>query len=359
MNNEEYLEMYNQLIKESNNGYDYWTTDLYNKAYEIVKDRLFPVVVPSYNRPDNLFSKFCNDFMKPGEEYPIYFVVRDSQREAYMNAPYIQGREYMRVISFPDEEIDNIGKTRAKIVSYFQNKVDNIIMFDDDVLDGSFTVPSYKADGVDVKSKLLTLRSSQSKKAEESPFFKPTSFGRMLAMWQVMHEIAVEKYNIGLSTCLSAGFAYMPDYCLQKSSIRLYSGCFAAFVALNLKLIKEHDINYRTILGNGHEDIDFQIRCLEDKIPMCEFRWLQFAFDGTVSTEMGRTYTDGKERYKVQAEELQNNFSHLPYLKYMCRRGVYNVRVNWNKYIETQLDIDKNNFQREIDGYTLFLNKYN
>ena len=59
----------------------HWTNDFYNNAYDIVKDRLFPIVIPSYNRPDNTFLKWYEKHHVPGYEYPIYIVVRQSQKE--------------------------------------------------------------------------------------------------------------------------------------------------------------------------------------------------------------------------------------------------------------------------------------
>ena len=62
----------------------FWTEELYEKAYNIVKDRKYPIIIPSYNRPQPIvLDKFFNDFT---EEYnwPIYFIVRKSQEEEYI-----------------------------------------------------------------------------------------------------------------------------------------------------------------------------------------------------------------------------------------------------------------------------------
>ena len=36
---------------------DCWTNDFYESAYKVVKDRKYPIIIPSYNRPDCLFLK--------------------------------------------------------------------------------------------------------------------------------------------------------------------------------------------------------------------------------------------------------------------------------------------------------------
>ena len=73
-------------------------------------------------------------------------------------------------MSFPDEEINSLGKTRKKIVESFD---DQIFMLDDDITNLYYLLPDKVVNTYKFRS-------------EEGNFF------RILAVWQILHEIAIE-----------------------------------------------------------------------------------------------------------------------------------------------------------------------
>jgi len=83
----------------------------------LLKDLKISVFIPSYRRAGKV--KTSNLFDE--DDYTV--VVRQSEEQEY--------RDYHKnVISFPDEEIDTLGKTRQKILDYAEG---NVLQVDDDV----------------------------------------------------------------------------------------------------------------------------------------------------------------------------------------------------------------------------------
>lgn len=303
----------NKVTSEELLEIDCWSNKFYEEAYDIVKDRLFPIVIPSYNRPNCGFLKWVVDKVVPGYEYPIFIVVRQSQKEMYEASEYIKYKDYVHVKAFPDELIDDIGKTREQIVKAFSKQYDYIFMCDDDITNFCHTVPYFRSNGEPKAQGVTTL-----------------NFGKTMAMWQIATEYVANKYGVMFTTGMMQGFSWVPDFINVEKSMRLLSGLPTGTVCLNLKKLKELDLNYRTLIGNGHDDLDLLIRGLEKGLINCEFRWMTYS-----SVAMGTMNFDSiQERFTQQQKEMKDNFGHIEYIKWIHQRGLDNVGINWRKVRE-------------------------
>ena len=294
---------------------DCWSNKLYENAYDIVKDRLYPVVIPTYNRPACGFLKWVNDIVVPGYEYPIYLVVRQSQKELYEASEYVRYKDYIHVKAFPDEMIDDIGKVRQQIVNAFSKKFECVFMFDDDITNFCHSVPWHRSNG-----------------EPKAQGVKSNNFGKTMAMWQLAMEYAVKKYDVAFSTGMMQGFSWVPDFINVEQSMRILSGLPTLAVCVNLRKLKENDLNYRTIIGNGHDDIDLLIRCLQKGLLTAEFRWMTYSSPG-IGTDILH-FNTAQERFTQQQKEMYENFKDVPWVKWVHVRGLDNVGINWRKVLE-------------------------
>lgn len=319
---------------------DCWSNKLYENAYDIVKDRLFPVVIPTYNRPNCGFLKWVTNVVQPGNEYPIYLVVRKSQKELYEASEYVKYHDYIHVKAFPDEMIDDIGKVRQQIVNAFSKQYDNVFMFDDDIVNFCHSVPYFRSNG-----------------EPKAQGVKCVNFGKVMAMWQLAHEYACAKYDIAFSTGMLQGFSWLPDFIKVENSIRILSGLPTLAVCVHLKKLVSSGLNYRTLIGNGHDDIDLLIRCLQNGLLTAEFRWMTYGSPG-IGTDILH-FNSVEERFTKQQAEMKQNFGDVEFVKWTHVRGLDNVGINWKKVREMYkekgiIDLtDKNYFDFWNDGKVL------
>ena len=55
------------------------------------------------------------------------------------------------------------------------------------------------------------------------------------------------------------GFSWDEKFCDSETSLRFMAGPHTLVTCLNLDVFKKKNLNYRTIRGNGHDDIDLLI----------------------------------------------------------------------------------------------------
>ena len=332
-------EKYYNISKENLTKSDFWTNKLYNNAYEKVKNRKYPLVIPSYNRPNSIMMKYIHDNTDFNEPWDIYFVVRKSQIHDYEENIYFKEMPFVKLLSFEDHLIDDAGKVRMKIIEFFNDKEEALIFMDDDITNLTYTVPFRRDSGANI-----SLAVSQK--------FAKINFARILAMWQIAMEKAIELNDKLIISCpMIAGFSWAEDYCDSEISIKYMSGAQVACFCINLKNCKTYDINFRTNVGNGHEDKDFVIRSILAGCATAEFRWLAYS-----CSSMGTDYLNlsVKERMEKQHDEMYNNFHDLDFVKFIIDRNNFkNVRINWNKATKyynkiNGTDINRKNNTRDL-----------
>lgn len=297
---------------------DFWTNRLYKTAYEIVKDRQFPIVIPTYNRPENLFLQWAISTFDKNESWPIYLVVRKSQVKMYKESKYVKDYDYIHVIGFNDDEIDDIGKVRKKIVNYFSKRYSCIFMFDDDITNFTYLVPYKRKTGMLVSQTITNINTA-----------------RLFAMWQLAMETAISKRaDLIISNTIISAFNWTPGLCDEEGSMKFMSGPQNLAVCINLKVFKKYKLNYRTIIGNGHDDIDLLIRAILAGCTVCEFRWLSFCSPG-IKTDI-LNFDNIYDRFAFQFNEMYNNFSDIDFVKFNYgKNGKPNtVGINWSRAIK-------------------------
>ena len=310
-------EKYYNYSREEITETDFWTNRLYNIAYDKVKDRKFPIVIPTYNRPENLFIKWATSNFTEDETWPIYLVVRKSQVNMYLESPYVKGYDYINVLGFEDDEINDIGKVRKKIVEHFSKSEQCVFMFDDDITKFTYTVP--------FKREKTNSKISLSVKNPKSP-------ARVFAMWQVAMEHAMSiREDLIISNAMIAGFNWIDKFCDEDTSIKFMSGPQTLAVCINLKNFIKYDINYRTLINNGHDDIDMLIRAILAGCTTCEFRWLSYFISGIGTDILG--FETVEKRFTQQYNEMYAHYNNIDFISWKHAK-FDNVGINWRKAIK-------------------------
>ena len=320
---------------------DYWTNKLYNMAYDRVKDRKFPLIIPSYNRPDNKITNFIYEHTREDEPWEIYVITRQTQQQAYEDNETFKKCPGIHTLAFPDDEINDAGKVRKRAVEYFMDKADCIFMMDDDVHDFAYTVPYRRESGSDI-----SISMTDKVRGEK------TNFSRLLAMWQVAMEETIKKHDNVIITCpMIAGFSWAPDFCNSDLGIKIMSGAQVCCLGINLKACKKYDMNFYQSKGNGHEDKDFVIRALLAGCVTAEFRWLAYQC-ASMGTDLRNVAV--KERMSQQHDEMYNNFKDVDFVKYITDRNDFkNVRINWNKATKYYNSLTGDNINRDNNAYDI------
>lgn len=336
MINEKYYEVTN-LADAANT--DFWTNKLYNIAYDKVKNHKFPLVIPSYNRPNNKITQYISEHIIDSEPWDIYVAVRESQKDLYENDEYFKKCKCIKTLAFPDDEINDAGKVRGKIVEHFIGKANGLFMMDDDVFDLTYTTPFKRSSG----NKISAAMTDKARKE---------NFSRTLAMWQVAMEETIKLHDNVIITCpMIAGFSWPEKYCDPSLGIKIISGAQVCCLGINLNACDKYKINFRTSIGNGHEDKDFVIRAILKGCITAEYRWLAYS-----CPSMGKDFlnTGVKERMAKQHDEMYANFKDVPFVKWIVDRNDYkNVRINWNAATKFYNDLTGSHITKDNNKYDL------
>lgn len=294
----------------------HWLIDFYNCAYENITTEKIPVVMPSYNRfENNRFLDNVRENMK--EDWPIYVVVRKSQKKLYeQNYGDIPNVTF---VAFKDEDINNIGKTRIKIIEYFTKRFDHIFTVDDDLQ----MIIQTKAKSSDPTYKI------QEKLFENRNLSDPA---RIFAMWQLCHLHLVNKYEGCYCTYAYINSFIINLYYSEEKSYNIGGKAICA-LCLDLKKMKKYKLNYLSSTDTGHEDIDLVIRAMKYKLYPISIKCINFK--ATISNVSVITkdmnFETVKDRVILQNKILVEKYKDNPYISLNKRD---NLIFNWNKYLE-------------------------
>lgn len=286
----------------------WWTDELYDRAYDKVKDKKYPIFIPSYNRPNPIT---VSELLKMDNEYnyPIFLIVRQSQKDNYINS---NENKYVKIISVEDNLISNSGLTRNMCVSIASNMgFKKIFMFDDDIKSIGYLVQGHTKSG-DLKSDAS----------------KSDNISKIIAMWQYAMEIASNKYNVALSSVGFRSNSWTADKCIKSNAMKLVGGHVGQVCCIDINKFNMLDINYRDNKICGHEDTDIEIRLIKEKIPTCIFQFLDCEATSMSSDNWG--YDNMVARLKSQYDIMFNNFKDLGFVKFFeDKRGLSRVSLNW------------------------------
>lgn len=287
---------------------------LYQYAKEHISDRdVPPVLVPSYNRPDaKLLQRLL---IEP--EFPIILCIRREQETLYS-----QWKDKCAFLLL--DNVHDIAETRAEIIRQVSPWLKTAFMFDDDINELDYLIPSLTRNGVE------SMRSSKLNTGYTARFMD------ILKMWLCLVEQCDKRLTI--STPL-----YRPDSWHLKNKdaeIEYNSGACIQCVYLNLENLSYAGICYKPHSLVGNEDYALQFDAMSAGLLTTVFGDLMYGCPAVNShpggCENANGYTNANERYKWYVSCAKSYYGNHPGIRYATTRrtGIESVKFNW-KYWKT------------------------
>lgn len=286
------------------------------ETYHKIKNddtKLFPICVPSYNRPNP-------DVVKSLEMYPdlpIILFIRNTEEQKKL---YHHLKDKCRIILL--EDVENIGQTRKAIVDWcIEHRITNIFMFDDDIKGVDILYPHETANGT------LCMRAHHINIGSKS-VIDPT----VLRIW--MNMIRSSDKDLTLSSPL-----YRPDSWHMKNAnadIRYNSGACIQCIHLNIKNLYKNHINYKDTEICGNEDYALQFEIMSAGLKTCVFTDLMYECPAVGSLPGGCENASGiadiNERYTKYVGLFKQNISgeNHPGIKIKTTKsGLTSIKFDW------------------------------
>lgn len=285
---------------------------LYQHIDTLIKDdEIYPICVPSYNRPNAPFLKFVDNL-------PVVLFIRKEQEDLYKDY-----KEKCKIVLL--DNVAEIGQTRKAIVDWaIKEGLSNIFMLDDDVTLLSFMMPG---------------QSSQSKDKE---FMKPyitinnipeSPDKKVFKMWVWMIEHCSDKLTI-------SGAGNRSDWwnIRYKDSQTVYnSGSTIQCIHLNIDNLKKYDINYVDTRIGGTEDYTLQYQVMAAGLHTCIFKDLVYRSPAVGNGTGGnKTNEELVEKYHKFIELFQKNImaeADKPKVGIKTSKGgVPSIKFNWVRW---------------------------
>jgi len=317
---------------DSVKDYKWWTEEFADKAYDIVKDRKFPVTIPGYNRPalPTLWNLGVNKFTDE-ENWPFIIIVRESQKQMYEEATESM-RKWVTIKAFPDEIINNAGAVRRTTQKWLNSEgVKATFQMDDDVQYLCYSSAGRKGDGY---PKAQYVRGDK---------YKPC---RALAMWQLAMEKAMREYNVFISCGQQIAFSWKEDYCWKESSMKMMCGPMTQVVCFNIEALCKEGIYHNNNADVGFDDIDFTIRVIQSGHTVCCFPWLVYGCEALGGGNGDKVSADKlRERFKKNQDTLKMNHSDKSFVSFRPKRGLDQCCLNFRearRYLNKNYDYPEN-----------------
>ena len=289
---------------------------LYEYAKGHIRDEdVPPILVPSYNRPDaKLLEKLLTE-----PELRIILCIRREQEELYSRW---KGKcEFLLL-----DNVHDIAETRAEIVRLVSPYLKQAFMFDDDINELDYLIPSLTRNGVEA------MRTSKLNTGYIPRYID------ILKMWICLIEQADPLLT--LST-----LAYRPDswHLKNKDAPTEYNnGACIQCVHLNLENMQSHGIQYQPHHLVGNEDYALQFDIMSAGLLTTVFRDLMYGCPAVNShpggCENANGYSDANERYKWYVACAKNHYGNHPGIRYTTtkRTGIESVKFNWKYWRKTE-----------------------
>ncbi len=287
---------------------------LYDRAYDIIKDDCFPIVIPSYNRPKNKLLRMFKNNNIDNYNFQAYYLVRESQKEEY--EAEVVNIKNVHIITAPDDLINGAGKARIEIIKRFNG---NIFLFDDDIQQVCFTTPTYTPKGG----------------CRFGTKYNPTDLFKILSMWQLTYMVVKEKYPeiVGSNLpCTAHTWPVTPNH-LPQYSVEFNRGPFAVLTICDVDKLKENNLTYRDN-SFGHEDLDLQFRCLMAGLKFIRINFIGYVADPPNPEFNGDKSASAMERYEKQYNQMLPYFKDVPWIKTREQKGLKMLAVDYRKYSE-------------------------
>lgn len=290
----------------------YRSLELYNKT-QIEDFDIFPICVPTYNRPNPPIISSLEQF----PELPIILFIRntDEQKNLYKHL-----KKKCRIVCLND--VHDLGETRRAIVNWcIKNKISNIFMFDDDIKGVDFLYPYETCNGT------LCMRAHHINVGTKS-VIDPT----VLRMW--IKYIRSSRKDLTISAPL-----YRPDSWHMKNAdaeFKYNSGACIQCIHLNIKNLYKNKINYIANAEGGVEDYYLQFQVMSAGLTTSVFTDLMYECPAVGALSGGCENANGikdlNERFNWYAELFLDNVSgrdHPGIKVKTTKSGLNSIKFDW------------------------------
>lgn len=289
----------------------YRSESLYEWARNNIKDEdVYPIFVPSYNRPD---AKILQHLLKE-PELPIVLCIRREQLDMYR-----KWTDKCKILLL--DNVHDISETRKAICEMAYPYYDNIFMFDDDICQIDFLSPSVTKNGKDA------MRSSRVIKGVQPRWMD------ILKMW-----IAWLQFDPSGRIAISSP-QYRPEgWNMKHANSELYpynSGTCIQCIHLNLAKLHNAQITYKPHNQVGVEDYALQFDIMSSGLLACKMTDLEYDCPSICSAPGGNSNASnisiGKERYAYYVECSKKYYGDHPGVRYAqtIRTKLPSVKFNW------------------------------
>lgn len=301
------------VIYNSNYNYEtcnndiWWTEDLYEKAYDKVADRKFPVAIISYNRPvQDTVTKLFNDFNEV-YNYPIYVFVRKSQFDDYEKN---RTSNYVKIVAFDDDLINNAGAVRRVSMNWLREQGFKFAFYADD----------------DLTKMGITTRRLNREGKWASKELKDANSAKVLAMWQIAMEYASEHHDVVYSGVSVRSQNWHKDNILKSYSLKL-GGQSSQLVCIDLEKTGQSNVHYKNNADCGWDDVDYIVQVIESghKVGMFTFLWYEYS-PMTLGNWVDNSLV---ERHQKNGDKIKEIHGDKQYLRYIVK-DTLRVKFNWS-----------------------------
>ena len=367
------VEQYFRTYNEEQRNVIWWTHILYDNAYEyIMKNNIekYIVVIPCYVKPeitdeltiDKLKKKNVFDVIRQNsiteEFYNICFVIAQSQEHLFKEA--LKEFKHATYLAVPDDQVQNIGMKRAKIVELFKNK--KIFMLDDDTskhcIDYQDIFINKTTNEEYQKSKPITTKNNTN------------NYARSFAVFQLLAEETFNQDDKCLLCLPANNIALLNTTISHDYKSATISGCPCQFFIVNCSRLLENGLNFRDSKISGHEDLDLAIRMLQQGFVYRLIGSITFNVPGLINPVLEKNNAHGYknivERFETYYEIMKNMYGNIEWVRFVREekdkgnlfggRGVPNIKIDIRKWktINNIVDTEYEN----LDVCTKYINMF-
>ena len=269
-----------------------------------------PIFVPSYNRPNPILL----ERLSKEPELKIVLCIRREQYDMYK---HWEGKVYSIMLL---DNVHEIGETRQRIIENIGDSFSHIFLFDDDVQELDYLIPSLTRGGKEAMrtSKLVN---------EYIPRYTD-----VLKLWLYYISLMNEP-----KTTISCPL-YRPDSWHMKNKdaiLSFNSGDCKQAVWLNVYNMRQYNINYKPNYIVGTEDYALQFDIMNAGLVSLVVTDLMYGCPAINShpggCENANGISDPNERYKWYFDHAKDYYGNHPGIRYTksIRTKVDTVKFNW------------------------------
>ena len=215
--------------------------------------QLDPICIASYSRPDAVLLGALkqNNIFKGS-----LLFVRKEEYEIYE-----KWSDFFKIIKL--KGVDNIGDTRRVVVNYcVAHGIDNMYLLDDDITEVQYLVPMENSKGVEYMKTYSTAHGLKKS-------IDPIAF----MIWQYLINNKCDK-QVVISAPVYRPFSWSSSH-KNKSFVYNAADCIQC-VRLNIKLLHDNNINYRSTKLIGPSDYALQFDCMSNGLKTIQFKDLEY-----------------------------------------------------------------------------------